>query len=250
MEGYILKHNNPAANPKNALQFTNLSGLCCGDKKNAVACRYRAVLGSVGSTTAISSVKIGGTVYTLDGAYLVNQARERDLLVANITKIVQETLGYTAEGNITWTFASSTLTIETDYSDLVFDYLGADTTPFVPTACKFIGEADTTTCAAGVAITHSASSGTLTLDFYSSGTITNISLTNGTSSAFNSDPAAGSADNAVVTRAADGAWHLVVTAGAGGALWENTETLTFTVIIAGCASPFVWTGKLVFPNIA
>ena len=236
MEGYILKHNNPAANPKNALQFTDLSGLCCGDKKNAVACRYKAVLGSVSSTTAISSVKIGGTVYTLDGAYLVNQARERDLLVANITKIVQETLGYTAEGNITWSFASSTLTIETDYSDLVFDYLGADTTPFVPTVCRFIGEADTTTCAAGVAITHSASSGTLT-------------LTNGTSSAFNNDPAGGNADNAVVTRAADGAWHLVVTAGAGGALWENTETITMTVTISGCASPFVWSGKLVFPNI-
>ena len=35
-DGFILKRNNPDANPNNALKFTNLSGLCCGDKAAAV----------------------------------------------------------------------------------------------------------------------------------------------------------------------------------------------------------------------
>jgi hypothetical protein len=250
MESIILKHPNPRANPKNALQFTELDRICCDGKKNAIVCRYKATITSVGSTTAVSTISIGGTAYTLPGSYLVAQERYRNELQQAIVDLVQKTLGYTADGNIFVSYSGTTLTIETDFSNISFDYVNTSATPFVPYVCKFIGEIDASTCAAAVAVTaQSAASGSLVLDVYSSTTISNISITDGTSSAFNNNPASGNADNTVVTRNADGSWHLVVTGGAGGALWENDVTITVTLTLVGCPTTFVLTRAMTFPNI-
>ena len=241
-DGFILKRNNPDANPNNALKFTNLSGLCCGDKAAAVICRYTATIGSITGTTAVDQVRIDGTTYTLDGAYLVNQERERDALVANLERLV-DSLGYNGTGNITASFASSTLTVNVDYSDLEFEWLEADTSPFIPTACQMIGDVNTGQCDAGASIVVSGEN--LVVKPYSTGTITNVTINDGGGDVYNGDLTLGTTGNATVTQGTDSK-VITVNGASGGENWTGTVTFTVTITQSGC-SAVTRVIKLVFP---
>jgi len=230
-DGFILKRNNPDANPNNALKFTNLSGLCCGDKRAAVICRYTATITSVSGTTAVDQVNIDGTTYTLDGAYLVNQERERDALVANLERLVAS-LGYDGTGNIRATLTSTTLTVDVDYSDLEFGWLEADTNPFVPTACQTIGDVNTGQCDAGASIVKSGTD--LVVKPYSTGAITNVTINDGGGAVYNGDLTDGTTGNATVTTAADGTKVITVEGDSGGENWSGSITFTVTITQDGC----------------
>lgn len=242
-DGFILKRNNPDANPNNALKFTNLSGLCCGDKAAAIICRYTATIASVSGTTAVDQVNIGGTTYTLDGAYLVNQERERDALVANLERLVNS-LGYDGTGNIRATLTSTTLTVDVDYSDLEFGWLEADTNPFIPTACQMIGDVNTGQCDAGA--TAAVVAETVVVKPYSTGTITNVTIDDGGGAVYNGDLTDGVTGNATVTTDATGQKVITLNGAAGGENWTGTVTFTITITQSGCS---VWTRiiKLVLP---
>lgn len=240
----ILQRLNPNASVDNALKFTNLDGLCCGDKGAAVVCTYTATLGSITGTTAVSSVNINGTTYTLDGAYLVNQERERDALVANIEQIIRD-LGYDGKGNVTQSFSSGTMTVTVDYADLEFGWLSADTSPFIPTACKIIG--DTVSypgvCDQGAAIYKSGTD--LIVKPYATGAITNVTINDGGGAVYNGDLTLGVTGDAEVTAGTDGGKVITVDGGAAAQNWSGTITFTVTVTQTGCA---VWTRviKLVY----
>lgn len=237
----ILKRLNPNASVDNALKFTNLSGLCCGDKGAAIVCTYTATLGSIISTTAVSQVNINGTTYTLDGAYLVNQERERDALVDNIVKIINE-LGYDGKGNVTQSFAAGTMTITVEYADLEFGWLSADTTPFVPTACQFIGDIGHDVCDAGAAIYKSGTN--LIVKPYATGVITNVNINDGGGAVYNGDLTNGTTGNATVS-GTTGNKMVTVNGASGGENWSGSTTFTVTITQSGCA---VWTRtiKLVY----
>lgn len=241
-DGFILKRNNPDANPYNALKFNNLSGLCCGDKAAAVICRYTATITSVGASTAVDQVNIAGTTYTLDGAYLVAQERERDALVANLERLVA-TLGYDGTGNIRATLTSTTLTVDVDYSDLEFNWLEADTNPFIPTACQMIGDVNTGQCDAGASIVVSGEN--LVVKPYSTGTITNVTIDDGGGAVYNGDLTLGTTGNATVTQGTDSK-IITVNGASGGENWTGSVTFTVTITQSGC-SAVVRVIKLVFP---
>lgn len=232
-DGFILKRNNPDANPNNALKFTNLSGLCCGDKAAAVICRYTATITSVSGTTAVDQVNIGGTTYTLDGAYLVNQERERDALVANLERLVNS-LGYDGTGNIRATLTSTTLTVDIDYSDLEFGWLEADTNPFVPTACQMIGDVNTGQCDASAAIYKSSTN--LIVKPYSTGAITNVTINDGGGAVYNGDLTDGTTGNATVTTDASGQKIITINGASGGENWSGSITFTVTITQDGCTA--------------
>lgn len=232
-DGFILKRNNPDANPNNALKFTNLSGLCCGDKAAAVICRYTATITSVSGTTAVDQVNIGGTTYTLDGNYLVNQERERDALVANLERLVNS-LGYDGTGNIRATLTSTTLTVDIDYSDLEFGWLEADTNPFVPTACQMIGDVNTGQCDAGAAIYKSSTN--LIVKPYSTGAITNVTINDGGGAVYNGDLTDGTTGNATVTTDASGQKIITINGASGGENWSGSITFTVTITQDGCTA--------------
>jgi len=240
----ILKRLNPKASVDNALKFTNVDALCCGDKGAAVVCTYTATLGSVVSTTAVSQVNINGTTYTLDGAYLVNQERERDALVANIEQVIR-VLGYDGKGNVTQAFSAGTLTLTIEYSDLEFGWLSADTSPFIPTACKIIG--DTVSypgvCDQGAAIYKSGTN--LIVKPLSTGTITNVTINDGGGAVYNGDLTVGTTGDATVTANADGSKTITVAGDSGHQNWSGSTTFTVTITQSGCS---VWTRvlKLVF----
>lgn len=240
----ILKRLNPNASADNALKFTNLSGLCCGDKGAAVVCTYTATLASIISTTAVSSVNINGTTYTLDGAYLVNQERERDALVDNIIRIIND-LGYDGKGNVTQSFASGTMTITVEYADLEFGWLSTDATPFIPTACQVIGDPVSFpgTCDAGAAIYKSGTN--LIVKPYAPGAITNVTINDGGGDVYNGDLTLGTTGDATVTAGTDGGKVITVDGDAGNQNWSGTITFTVSVTQSGCAA---WTRtiKLVY----
>jgi len=240
----ILQRKNPLASVDNALKFTNLDGICCGDKGAAVVCTYTATLGSINGTTAVSLVNLGGVDHTLDGAYLVNQERERDALVANIEQIIRN-LGYDGKGNVTQSFASGTMTITVEYSDLEFGYLGTDATPFIPTACQVIGDVVSFpgVCDAGAAIYKSGTD--LIVKPYAPGAITNVTINDGGGAVYNGDLTLGTTGDAEVTAGTDGGKVITVDGGAGGQNWSGSTTFTVTVTQSGCA---VWTRvvKLVY----
>lgn len=231
-DGFILKRNNPNANPNNALKLLELSGLCCGDKKAAVVCRYTATLGSIVGATAVDQVRINGVTYDLDGAYLVNQERERDALVDNIVRIVN-TLGYDGTGNITQTFAAGTMTISTDYSDLEFEWLESSATPFVPTVCQMIGDVNTGECEAGASIAVVAE--TLVVKPYAAGVITNVNINDGGGAVYNGDLTDGVTGNATVTTDATGQKVITVNGASGGENWTGSVTFVVTITQSGCA---------------
>jgi len=232
-DGFILKRNNPDANSNNALKFNNLSGLCCGDKAAAVICRYTATIASVSGTTAVDQVRIAGTTYTLDGAYLVNQERERDALVANLERLVNS-LGYDGTGNIRATLTSTTLTVDVDYSDLEFEWLEADTSPFIPTACQMIGDVNTGQCDAGAAIYKSSTN--LIVKPYSTGAITNVTINDGGGAVYNGDLTDGTTGNATVTTDASGQKIITINGASGGENWSGSITFTVTITQDGCTA--------------
>jgi len=242
-QGFILKRNNPNANPDNALKLTNLSGLCCGDKAAAVICRYTATLASITGTTAVDQVNINGTTYDLDGAYLVNQERERDALVANLERIVNA-LGYDGTGNITQSFSSGTMTISVDYSDLEFGWLESTATPFVPTVCQMIGDINTDACDAGASIVVVGE--TLVVKPYSTGTITNVNINDGGGAVYNGDLTLGVTGNATVTQGTDSK-VITVNGASGGENWTGSVTFVVTITTSGCTSTFTRTIILVYP---
>ena len=244
-DGFILKHNNPDANPLNALKFTNLSGLCCGDKAAAVVCRYTATLGSITGTTAVDQVRIAGTTYNLDGAYLVNQERERDALVANLERLVDETLGYTGKGNITQSFSSGTMTINVDYSDLEFEWLESSATPFVPTACQMIGDVNTGQCDAGASIVVSGEN--LVVKPYSTGSITNVTINDGGGDVYNGNLANGVSGDATVTTDATGQKVVTINGASDGENWTGSVTFVVSITQSGCSTVWTRTIILVYP---
>ena len=227
----ILKRLNPKASEDNALKFTNLDGLCCGDKAAAIVCSYTATISGISGTTAVDQVNIGGTTYTLDGAYLVNQERERDALVDNIVRIIRE-LGYDGKGNVIQSFESSTLTITTEYSDLEFGWLEADTNPFVPTACKFVGEPNTGTCDVGVSL-NPGEDDTFVIKIYSTGALASATVNDG-GSVYSGNLADGTTGNATVTTESDGTKVITIDVGSGGENWAAVITLTVTVTQTAC----------------
>jgi hypothetical protein len=239
----ILKRLNPNASVDNALKFTNLSGLCCGDKGAAVVCTYTATLGSIIGTTAVSSVNINGTTYTLDGAYLVNQERERDALVDNIIRIIND-LGYDGKGNVTQSFSAGTMTLTVEYSDLEFGWLSTDATPFIPTACQVIGDpvAFAGTCDAGAAIYKSGTN--LIVKPFAAGAVTNVTINDGGGDVYNGDLTNGTTGNATVS-GTTGSKVITVNGASGGENWSGTITFTVSVTQSGCAA---WTRtiKLVY----
>lgn len=241
-DGFILKRNNPDANSNNALKFNNLSGLCCGDKAAAVICRYTATIASVSGTTAVDQVRIAGTTYTLDGAYLVNQERERDALVTNLERLVNS-LGYDGTGNIRATLTSTTLTVDVDYSDLEFEWLEADTSPFIPTACQMIGDVNTGTCDVGASIVVSGEN--VVVKPYSAGTITNVTVNDGGGDVYNGNLSLGTTGNATVTQGTDSK-VITLNGASGGENWTGTVTFVVTITQSGCTA---WTRtiKLVLP---
>lgn len=240
----ILQRLNPNASVDNALKFTNLDGLCCGNKGAAVVCTYTATLGSITGTTAVSLVNLNGTSYTLDGAYLVNQERERDALVDNIIRVIND-LGYDGKGNVTQTFAAGTMTLTVEYADLEFGYLGTDATPFIPTACRVIGDVVSFpgTCDAGAAIYKSGTN--LIVKPYATGAITNVTINDGGGAVYNGDLTLGTTGDATVTAGTDGGKIITVDGDAGSQNWSGTITFTVTVTQSGCAA---WTRtiKLVY----
>lgn len=242
LDGFILKRNNPLANPANALKFTNLSGLCCGDKAAAVICRYTATITSVSGTTAVDQVRIAGTTYNLDGAYLVNQERERDALVANLESLVNS-LGYDGTGNIRATLTSTTLTVDVDFADLEFEWLEADTNPFIPTSCQVIGDVNTGTCDIGAAIYKSGTN--LIVKPYSTGTITNVTINDGGGAVYNGDLTLGTTGDATVTQGTDSK-VITVNGAAGGQNWSGTITFTVTITQSGCSTTYSRTIKLAY----
>lgn len=242
-DGFILQRSN-SHDPNNALKFTSLSGLCCGDKAAATICRYSATVSGVTSTTAIDQVNINGTTYDLDGAYLVNQERERDALVANIERIVNG-LGYDGSGNITHTFAGGVLTVKTDYSDLEFGWLESTANPFIPTACIMIGDVGTNACDAGASIAVVGE--TLVVKPISTGTITNVNINDGGGAVYNGDLSNGTTGNATVTTEASGQKVITVNGAAGGENWTGSITFVVTITTAGCATTFSRTIILVYP---
>lgn len=240
----ILQRLNPNASVDNALKFTKLDGLCCGDKGAAVVCTYTATLGSIIGTTAVSLVNLNGTSYTLDGAYLVNQERERDALVDNIIRIIND-LGYDGKGNVTQSFAAGTMTLTVEYADLEFGYLGTDATPFIPTACKVIGDVVSFpgTCDAGAAIYKSGTN--LIVKPYATGAITNVTINDGGGAVYNGDLTLGTTGDATVTAGTDGGKIITVDGDAGNQNWSGTITFTVTVTQSGCAA-WTRTVKLVY----
>lgn len=240
----ILKKLNAKASQDNALQLTEFSGLCCGNKVAGVVCQYVATIGSVGSTTAVSSVKIGGVVYTLDGAYLIAQERERNLLIANLEKIVAD-LGYTGKGNITQSYASTTLTVTVEFSDLEFDYLSADTSPFIPTVCKILGETRTPLCEAQASIVKSGTN--LVVKIYNLAPVTNVNINDGGGAIYNGDLTDGTTGNATVTTVA-GVKIITVNGASGGENWSGSTTFTTIITLSAACNSATWTRvqKLVY----
>jgi hypothetical protein len=241
--GFILQRSNPF-DPNNALKFTNLSGLCCGDKAAATICRYTATISGIISTTVVNQVNIGGVTHDLDGDYLVNQERERDALIANIERVVNG-LGYDGTGNITHTFAAGVLTVSTDYSDLEFGWLESTANPFIPTVCQVIGDIGTSACDAGASIVVVAE--TLVVKPYSTGTITNVNINDGGGAVYNGDLTNGVTGNATVTTDATGQKVITVNGAAGGENWTGSVTFVVTITTSGCPTTFTRTIILVYP---
>ena len=236
----ILKRLNPKASVDNALKFTNLSGLCCGDKGAAIVCTYTATIASITATTTVSTVNINGTTYTLDGAYLVNQEREREDLVADIQRVIND-LGYDGNGNVIQAFSAGTMTLTVEYADLEFGWVTADTNPFIPTACKFIGDIGHDVCDQGAAIYKSGTN--LIVKPYATGVITNVTINDGGGDVYNGNLALGVTGDATVTAGTDGG--KVITVNGTAQSWSGSTTMTVTITQSGCP---VWTRvvKLVF----
>lgn len=222
--GYIVQRKSPGSNPDNALQIKSQDGICCGDVKQSVACRYSVTI-DVTSVTAVDQIRIGGTTYTLDANHAVGYASGRENLLQNIRDLVEE-LGYSSNDAITGELDGNNFTISIDYSVLDFNWLEASAHEFLPTECKAIGKSDDACCAARTAIEIDGTDVIFTPA--SCQPITTYTINDGGGNVYSGNLADGSSGDAEVE---DGVVTLDGSL-ASGQNWNGEVTFTITHVMA------------------
>lgn len=133
----ILKRKNPNAHRNNALQLSDTIDLCCGDKAAVVVCQYSLSVDS-GDLASASKISLGGSEYSFAAAVALTATNAAVLLQEAINAAVYAA-GYTSD-DVAVSKSGDVLTITTSNSQLEFDYLQADTTPFLPVTCEAFGD--------------------------------------------------------------------------------------------------------------
>lgn len=224
---YIIPRSAPGANPDNALQFSTLHGICCGDATQAVACRY-AITFDITSLTTVDQIRIGGTTYTLDDNYAMGYESGRDGLLQAIRDLVEE-LGYSSRDAIGGTLSGNSFTISIDYSMLDFNWLDASANEFIPTDCMTIGKRDSNCCDARASVEIDGTDVIITP--VACQPITLVTINDGGGNVYSGDLTAGTFGDATVAAGVitlDGSL-------ATGQNWNGEVTLTITIATTGCA---------------
>jgi hypothetical protein len=128
----ILERKNPAANPDNMLKLgSNVPG-CADPAEGVFVCKYLAEI-DVTSVTTASKIQIGGVDYPFGQTFNLNASDTTPLVDAIKAALVSA--GFISSGVIA-TLSGDTLTVETAYSEAVFNHL--ESTPggdFTATHC-------------------------------------------------------------------------------------------------------------------
>lgn len=227
MDGYITRRKSTGANPDNALQFTNLDGICCGDVTQAVVCRYEVTI-DITSVTLVDQIRIGGTTYTLDANYAMGYESGREGLLQNIRDLIEE-LGYTSKDAISGELSGNNFTITADFSQLDFNWLDAAANEFKPTECKLIGKRDANCCDARASVVVDGTD--LIVTPIACQPITNVTVNDGGGNVYNGDLSDGTGTDYVV---ADGVITLDGSS-ATGQNWNGQITFTITITTTGCS---------------
>ena len=225
----ILRRKNPDANPNNTLQITELAGICCGDVEKALVCKYTVTI-ATGSLAAASKISIDGTEYGFGSSIDLTTDAGRLLLKAAI-KTALASAGYTTDG-VDITVSGSNVTITSNYSQAVFNYLQSGTYPFTKVlgadGCKVVGNFNVSVCTAEATISQSGLYVRITP--FSSERMTKVTINDGTADRWDA-----AVSNAVGTPTGNtftgnGSVYLLISAFS----YSGAESFDITVVQEGC----------------
>ena len=131
------------SDPTMFIPFSPGASLCCGDDGSKTVVKRYGVALDVSSVTTVDDIRIDGVTKAFSAALATDTEAGRAAIVSEI-KAYLKSLNYVG-GAIFWQLISgTTYMLHIDYTDLLFEWIGASTNQFVPLDAYIAGHKNTT----------------------------------------------------------------------------------------------------------